>query len=89
MYLILMLLGCICLSYFIVVAVAGHGTSFYLAVSGTVLIFICPVCENRDHYEIFAYVAEKTVSDTGWYWSSSFCRCRRDDFYRICAEGRK
>ncbi|WP_337402925.1 YdcF family protein [Suilimivivens sp.] len=29
MYLILMLLGCICLSYFIVVAVAGHGTSFY------------------------------------------------------------
>ena len=29
MYLILMLLGCICLFYFIVVAVAGHGTSFY------------------------------------------------------------
>lgn len=29
MYLILMVFGCICLFYFIVVAVAGHGTNFY------------------------------------------------------------
>ena len=34
---------------------------FYLVVSGTVLVFICPVCKSRDLYEIFANVAEKTL----------------------------